>query len=70
MFFQRKRCLMYFTETNNGRSVRLVGGRNEREGRVEVFYGGQWGAVCGGSHWGTHEAKVVCRELGLLDTGK
>ena len=47
-----------------------MGGRNEREGRVEVFYGGEWGAVCGGGHWGADEAKVVCRELGLLDTGK
>ena len=57
-------------ETDSGQSIRLVGGRNEREGWVEVFYNGQWGAVCGGDYWGTQEAEVVCRELGLFASGK
>ena len=34
------------------------------QGRVEVFYRGTWGAVCGGS-WNVKGIDVVCRELGF-----
>uniref|UniRef100_K1PJG4 Deleted in malignant brain tumors 1 protein n=1 Tax=Magallana gigas TaxID=29159 RepID=K1PJG4_MAGGI len=45
-------------------TVRLVGGSNEYVGRLEVFYNGVWGTVCGdGSNYQT--AAVVCRSLGL-----
>ena len=44
--------------------VQLVGGGNEFEGRVEVCFGGEWGTVCGASHyWGTNNAIAVCRQL-------
>lgn len=44
--------------------VRLVGGRNLFEGRVEVKVGKQeWGLICGDG-WSLLEATVVCRQLG------
>ncbi|MGH0145411.1 UNVERIFIED_CONTAM: hypothetical protein FKN15_040341 [Acipenser sinensis] len=51
-------------------SIRLSGGRNRYEGRMEVMTGvdgngtEQWGLICG-EGWGTKEAMVVCRQLGL-----
>ena len=43
--------------------VRLIGGKNKQEGRVEVFYDGQWGTVCD-DEWSLKEATIVCKELG------
>ena len=50
-------------------SIRLVGGINETEGRVEICLGGQWGTVCD-DQWGDVEARVVCRQLGYPWTGE
>ena len=45
--------------------VRLVGGDNSAEGRVEISINGTWGTICD-DFWGATEASVTCRSLGYL----
>uniref|UniRef100_A0A5F9DH49 Lysyl oxidase homolog n=1 Tax=Oryctolagus cuniculus TaxID=9986 RepID=A0A5F9DH49_RABIT len=47
--------------------LRLAGQkRKHSEGRVEVYYDGQWGTVCD-DDFSIHAAHVVCRELGYVE---
>ena len=43
--------------------VRIAGGLNAKEGRIEVCLSGVWGIVCG-NKWDEIGARVVCRHLG------
>lgn len=45
-------------------NIRLVGVNSSTEGRVELFYQGEWGTVCDDS-FDMKEAMVICRQLKL-----
>ena len=49
-------------------NVRLAGGLEPTEGRVEVCVRGRWTGVCH-SYWNYQDGFVVCRQLGYPATG-
>ena len=51
-----------------GLPVRLTGGINVGEGRVEILYNNSWATVCD-DIWDDTDAGVVCRQLGLGSSG-
>ena len=48
-------------------SVRLVGGANSLEGRVEIYHNNTWGTICR-NYWNVNAATVLCRQLGYYGT--
>ena len=52
----------------NDTEIRLVGGADQYEGRVEICFNETWGTICDGS-WSTNDANVACRQLGFAATG-
>ena len=47
-------------------SVRVQGGTQPYNGRVEVMYNGEWGTICN-SGWDLNDARAFCRQLGYVD---
>ena len=60
----------YIVATNcTDGQIRLRGGSNNREGRVEICINRIWGTICD-TYWDYREAQVICRQLGFPSIGK
>ena len=72
MFNAILRQFLFTAVNTNGNctygDVRLMGGSNQYEGRVEVCINDQWGTVCS-DFWTGPDASVVCKQLGYSFTG-
>lgn len=49
-----------------GLKIRLTGGKNNSQGRVELNYDGTWGSICD-YQFDTEEARVICQQMGFID---
>ena len=61
-------CWCVFLGPCSDGDIRLSGGQNYTEGRVEICFNNQWGTVCD-DFWSNDDGNVVCRQLGLSPTG-
>ena len=53
------------TRDISSKEIKLVGGRNPEEGRIEFLDSkGRWSGICG-IGFGRFEGEVACRQLGL-----
>ena len=60
---------LFISETCSNDDVRLQGGIDMREGRVEVCRNRTWGTVCNDT-WNNRDAGVVCHQLGYSASSK
>jgi deleted-in-malignant-brain-tumors protein 1 len=62
MSIHGNRCILSLP---GNKHVRLTGGKNEFEGRVEIYFKGIWGSVCD-DDWDINDGHVACRMLGYV----
>ena len=56
--------VLAITEVCNDGDLRLIGGSNNTEGRVEACYNEAWGTICDNS-FDRNDATVICGQLGF-----
>ena len=56
-----------FSSCSDG-DIRLVGGENVLEGRVEVCINGAWGTVCD-QQFSEDESDIICLQIGIIHNG-
>lgn len=59
--------VLFYIVCANG-DIRLIGGGDDTEGRVEICYNATWGTVCDNMCVATN-ADVICRQLGFSSSG-
>ena len=50
-------------------TIRLVGGSNQYDGRIEICINNRWGSVCS-NNWDATDASVACKQLGYSEHSK
>ena len=68
LYMQTLFGITHYTVSCTNGDIRLRGGTNRYEGRVEICNNNAWGTVCDDS-WSTFDARVVCRQLGFSTIG-
>ena len=64
----RSTCIIKFIVVCNDGDIRLQGGSNALEGRVEICNSQTWGTVCD-DLWDSIDAGVACVQLGYSADG-
>ena len=65
---RRHACLFYHSDGCADNDIRLQGGNSLIEGRVEICQNKRW-KIISDADWTSSDASVVCRQLGISDTG-
>lgn len=50
-------------------ALRLVGGLNQYEGRLEICINNVWGTICD-NMWDSTDASVACKQLGYSENSE
>ena len=67
LYFIHNNCTHVIASCKDG-DLKLVGGKSENEGRLEVCFDQRWGTI-NGDGWTHTDTQVACRQLGYSTSG-